>query len=384
VISFIDKIWTFGEQRWQTYKNKLMGLVFLFLAVAVLVIALAIAISKIITAIIVVCGCVALGIWAFLKITKMELSTLINYVRDVLNDLLNLIRDKEDELDNLLDDPAEFSLIKLLSLANEEEREGLEKFAGTKFESAEQFDLTVREKATNDIGALIKRIKGVDKEFAIASYSDMLDLAGDKFKLKRESKKDRDFEAHIVKTAFDKMVDAMDDKDRKLLEHEISKYAEEHLGKKNLNIALAGGGILAAKLGGFGAYIMTTTLLHGVTTIFGVVLPFAVYTNAMWALGVVLGPIGIGALGIWGLQKITAPDTKTTILIVLAAASIRERLIYEYPQKRQKLKAELDFYISQKTEIEALLANINNSNNLKTAFAAITHKQKPAELNDLR
>ena len=62
MISFIDKIKSFVEKRRRTYRKKILWLVFLSLAVTVLVIALAIAISKIITALIVVCGCVALGI----------------------------------------------------------------------------------------------------------------------------------------------------------------------------------------------------------------------------------------------------------------------------------------------------------------------------------
>ena len=60
----------------------------------------------------------------------------------------------------------------------------------------------------------------------------MLDLTGKRFKLKRDNRSDREFEKHVVQAAFEKMVEAMDEKDLKLLEHEISKYAEKYLGKK--------------------------------------------------------------------------------------------------------------------------------------------------------
>ena len=62
----------------------------------------------------------------------------------------------------------------------------------------------------------------------------MLDLVGNKLKLSREDRTDQDFEAHLVKTVFNKMVESMDEKNRKLSEHEIAKYAEIHLGEKIL------------------------------------------------------------------------------------------------------------------------------------------------------
>jgi uncharacterized protein YaaW (UPF0174 family) len=241
----------------------------------------------------------------------------------------------------------------------------------------------VRKKATNGIEAFIKRVKGVDKEFAIADYSDMLDLAGSQFKLNRDSRNDRDFEAHIVKFAFEKMIESMDEKDRKLLEHEISKYAEQHLGKKNLNITLTAGGLLRPKLGGFATYTMATTLLAGISAAFGVTLPFGVYTGLVATLRTVMGPIGIGAISLWGLHKITSADVKTTILIVLAVASIRERLICEYLEKLKTIKEDIESGLQQISVVEARLARISLDDKPDTAFLGTMQDISPEAIEHL-
>ena len=123
----------------------------------------------------------------------MELATLIDYICNVIKKISDLLKEKEDELDQLKGDPARFTLLQLLSFVNDDEKTALKNFANSKFEDADQFDLVVRKKATNSLESLFKRAKGVDKEFAYASYSDMIDLAGSKFKLNRDGRNDRDF-----------------------------------------------------------------------------------------------------------------------------------------------------------------------------------------------
>jgi uncharacterized protein YaaW (UPF0174 family) len=122
----------------------------------------------------------------------------------------------------------------------------------------------------------------------------MLDLTGKNFRANRDGRTDQEFERHLVQAAFEKMVGAIDEKDRKLLEHEISKYADKNLGGTNLDIAISSGGLLAVNLGGFATYTMASSLLAGVKSTLGVTLPFAAYTTLSSTLSVVLGPVGIG------------------------------------------------------------------------------------------
>ncbi|MDC0398688.1 hypothetical protein OAN59_03215 [Alphaproteobacteria bacterium] len=288
------------------------------------------------------------------KIRGTELKTFLAQIRAAIEKVLSLLRDKQEEFRDLNKDPSEFSLTELLVHANDEELDALQKFSKIKLKNLEQFELAIRKKASNDVAILVKKVKGIDEDLAVATYSDMLDLTGSRLKIKRDNRNDREFEKHLVQVAFEKMVATMDEKDRKLLEHEISKYAEKHLGKKNLDIALSSGGLIAANLGGFATYTMASTLLSGVGSSIGVTLPFAAYTSLSSTLSVIMGPLGIGALGLWGLYKITSPNTKVTILVVLSLAAIRERLIFEYPSKREEMKKEINNLLQQKETLKEL------------------------------
>ena len=380
-MSILDELKSYAQERKRAYKRKLLKLALVVVIVIIVCLGLAISISKIIPTLLLIIAGIAASIWMFMKIRNIELSTFFSQIRSALQKLLDLMRSKEDELRALDKDPSEFSLLELLSNANEEEREALEKFSGIKFEEEGQFEKSVRTKASHDVAVLVKRIKGVDKDLALATYSDMLDLTGKNFRANRDGRTDREFERHLVQAAFEKMVDAMDEKDRKLLEHEISKYADKHLGGKNLDIALSSGGLLAANLGGFATYTMASSLLAGVGSTLGVTLPFAAYTTLSSTLSVVLGPVGIGALGLWGLHKITSPNIKVTILIVLAVAAIRERLLFEYPQKRTEIEKDLESLMSQKITLENFLSQLETLKTPKEAYALLADEVRPKAID---
>ena len=380
-MSILDELKSYAQERKRVYKRKLLKLALVIVIVIIVCLGLAISISKIIPTLLLMIAGIAASIWVFIKIRNTEFSTLFSQIKSALQKLLDLLHGKQDELRALDKDPSEFSLLELLSNANEEEREALEKFSGIKFEDEGQFEKAVRTKASHDVAVIVKRIKGVDKDLALATYSDMLDLTGKNFKENRDGRSDREFERHLVQEAFEKMVGAMGEKDRKLLEHEISKYADKHLGKKNLDIALSSGGVLAANLGGFATYTMASSLLAGAGSTLGMTLPFAAYTTLSSTLSVVLGPVGIGALGLWGLHKITSPNIKVTILIVLAVAAIRERLIFEYPQKRTKIEKDLESLMMQKITLENFLSQLETLKTPKEAYALLADEVRLKEID---
>lgn len=380
-MSILDELKSYAQERKRVYKRKLLKLALVIVIVIIVCLGLAISISKIIPTLLLMIAGIAASIWVFIKIRNTEFSTLFSQIKSALQKLLDLLHGKQDELRALDKDPSEFSLLELLSNANEEEREALEKFSGIKFEDEGQFEKAVRTKASHDVAVIVKRIKGVDKDLALATYSDMLDLTGKNFKENRDGQSDREFERHLVQAAFEKMVGAMGEKDRKLLEHEISKYADKHLGKKNLDIALSSGGVLAANLGGFATYTMASSLLAGAGSTLGMTLPFAAYTTLSSTLSVVLGPVGIGALGLWGLHKITSPNIKVTILIVLAVAAIRERLIFEYPQKRTKIEKDLESLMMQKITLENFLSQLETLKTPKEAYALLADEVRLKEID---
>jgi uncharacterized protein YaaW (UPF0174 family) len=388
MVSYYGKIKNEFLERKQTYVRKMKWAVAVSIAAMVVIAALAITLSKQIPSLILVFGVIALATWASTHIGEIEKTGLINFIRDVLKKILGKLKEKEAVFQEM-DDPADFSLLEILSSADKAEKEALGKFAGKSFENVtpKEFENIVRKKATNDVRALWERVKGVDKEHTLATYSDMLELVGKSLKEERQGRKDSDYETCLVEIAFKKMLEPMQEKDRRLLENEIEKYAKDHLGKRNLNISLATGGLITANLGGFATYTMASTLLAGVSSTLGIALPFAAYTTLSSALSVVIGPVGLIALGAWGLHKLTSPNIKTTTLIVLEVASIRGRLIYERPDIHE-LKKDIESYRQQKEDVETLLKRIDSTSMIRASFfpaiendlqKQIEHSSKPDE-----
>jgi uncharacterized protein YaaW (UPF0174 family) len=57
-------------------------------------------------------------------------------------------------------------------------------------------------------------------------------------------------------------------------------------------LLVSGGTMLAAKMSGFGVYLLASTVLGSLTKALGLTLPFAVYMGMSQAIALVLGPIG--------------------------------------------------------------------------------------------
>jgi len=362
--SFIDDVIGFVGQRRQVLGRKLRLIVAAALLAGVVMVSLAIALSKIILPVLLIAAVVS-GAWIICRgMGKQERAKIIALIRKTLEKLIQLLKEKEDELSGLNRNPADYSLLQLLSQANDEERATLEKFVGKSFENPEQFEHLIRKKATHDVSYYLKRIKGVDEAFALASYSEMLDVAGEKIQMERGGRSDFDYERALVETAFSKMVGSMQEKDRKQLEYEMKKYAEEHLGSSHTGLALSSGGLALANLGGFTTYTMSTSLLAGASSALGIGLPFAAYTSFSSLLLIAIGPAGWAAIGLWSAHRMASPDKKATALVVPAMASIRARLIYEQEMQRSELEEEIRSYADQKEQLEALLAEIDQAKDL--------------------
>ena len=367
-MTVFDNFSKFAQKQKRSYKMKLVKLVTLTFLVAIFGIAVAIALSEVLASLLVIILVAAVAIFVYLRIRGIELATFIAQVKAALEYVMELLRNKREELKDLDKDPSLFSLRELLTHANDEELDTLQRFSEIKLNSLEQFELAIRKKASNDVAIFVKKIKGVDENLSVATYSDMLDLTGKHFGLKRDNLGDREFEENLVQVAFENMVSSIDEKDRRLLEYEISKYADKHLGKKNLDIVLSSGGIITANLGGFATYTMASSLLAGIGSTIGVTMPFAAYTTLSSTLSLAMGPIGISALGLWGLHKITSPNTKTTILVVLTVAAIRERLIFEYPVRREDLNSEIHDLHHQMEDLLNLLEKAGTTSRPKKVF----------------
>ena len=382
---FFKEINKFFNQTKSNFKKKILVLICLILLFLIIFSSFIIALSEIIISVLLTVTPIMLGILIFFKIRKADVRKFLKFIKDILSkidDLLQEKKEKEHELKTI--NPQRSSFKELLSFANNNEIETLEKFSGIKHKSLDQFELAIRKKSTNDISSLMKRFQGVDKSLAVASYSDMVDLAAKNFKLIRDTKNDADLEKHIVSTQFEKMIKKMDKKDREVLELEITKIAEEKFGKKNLNLVLSSSGILAANLGGFATYTMATSLLGGISSAIGVAIPFAAYTTLTSAISVALGPLGVGALTLWGVHKLTSANIKSTILVVLEIAAIRERLTFEREENLKELKKEIEELEVEKLNI--LKCNdhiINLSENKRNNLILFSNKEYENLINQI-
>lgn len=383
---FFKEINEFLNQTKSNFKKKILVLGFLILLFLMIFFSLIIALSEIFVSVLsylLLLSPIIFGILVFLKIRKSDVRKFLKFIQDALSkieDLLQEKKEKENYIKTL--NPQRSSFKEILSFANNSEIETLEKFSGIKYKSLEQFELAIRKKSTNDISSLLKRFKGVDKSLTIASYSDMIDLAAKNFKLKRDTKNDADLEKYIISTQFEKMIKKMDKKDREVLELEITKIAEEKFGKKNLNLVLSSSGILAANLGGFATYTMATSLLGGISSALGVVLPFAAYTTLTSAISLALGPLGVGALSLWGVHKLTSANIKSTILVVLEIAAIRERLTFEREENLKLIIKEIEQLELEKLNVLKFNDHvINLSENNKYNFILFSNKKHQSLIN---
>jgi len=371
MIDFIQKTHEFYKRCKRSYVSKLRIIVLVAIVGIVVLGAAMIALSNYILPLIVAIALFGLVVWVWKQVSLKGKKEIINFIRSALEKLLDLINNKEDELNGKNYSPLSYSFRDLLGCATEEERRTLEQLSGKKFKSTEDFDLTIRRKSTHEFNYWLKRLKGTDAEFVTVTYSEMLDMVGDVFKEERNSQIDSDYERSLVELAFSKMVGSLEDADRKLLEHKLSHYAEKELDSKNTGLMLTSGGLLAGNLGGFATYTMSTSLLASGSSALGLTLPFAAYTSLSTVLSTILGPVGVSAVGLWGAHKMASPDVKTTVLIVLAVAAIRARLIFEQQERKREVRKEIASYTSQKEALLDLLERLEGGKSIHDVEAAI-------------
>lgn len=104
----------------------------------------------------------------------------------------------------------------------------------------------------------------------------------------------------ILETVWEKMTPQQ----RQEMEAELKKAAQEF--DKTGSFATSGSmfaALTAAKLSGFGVYLLASTSLGALTSLLGITLPFVVYTTMSSTIAVILGPVGWIGAGLFALWK---------------------------------------------------------------------------------
>lgn len=86
---------------------------------------------------------------------------------------------------------------------------------------------------------------------------------------------------------------------------------------------LGGGAMLAAKMSGFGVYLLASTVLGSLTGVLGITLPFTVYMGVSQSLAFILGSVGWLALAGGILFSLNQPNWNRLGLSVLYISTLR-------------------------------------------------------------
>lgn len=129
-----------------------------------------------------------------------------------------------------------------------------------------------------------------------------------------------EIEAAVVAKLFHAMFDQLSPDQQQKVVMEMQRDSDD----PRLEALLLGGGAMAAaKMSGFGVYLMASTVLGGMMNALGLTLPFAVYMGMSQAIALALGPVGWAALAggiIWTLNQ---PNWERLTLGVIYVSLLR-------------------------------------------------------------
>jgi uncharacterized protein YaaW (UPF0174 family) len=130
----------------------------------------------------------------------------------------------------------------------------------------------------------------------------------------------QEIEDAVVVRQFQNMLERLTPEQRKKILMDLQRESDDpHLE----SLLLGGGAMLAAKMSGFGVYLLASTVLGGLTGALGITLPFAVYIGVSQTLAFILGPVGWVALAGGVLFSLNQPNWNRLGLAVLYISTIR-------------------------------------------------------------
>ena len=137
----------------------------------------------------------------------------------------------------------------------------------------------------------------------------------------------KDLEIMITQHVFQAGLEKMSAQERKEFEKELHKISSEFdktgdlAGSASLFTALG-----AAKLSGFGVYLLASSTLGALSGAAGLAIPFAFYTTISSTIAVVIGPIGWISAGLFAVWKLTGANYKKLIPAIVFIAAARAKL----------------------------------------------------------
>lgn len=134
-------------------------------------------------------------------------------------------------------------------------------------------------------------------------------------------------EEALVRKAFEPLWAQLKRPERGELTQALA-HAVDRLGKTREWAEVGGltGLMVAGKLGGFGTYVMASTVIHSASTSIGVTLPFAFYKGVSSAISVALGPVGLIGLSVYAIYRLTGTNFAKLLPVALYISLLRYEL----------------------------------------------------------
>jgi uncharacterized protein YaaW (UPF0174 family) len=209
---------------------------------------------------------------------------------------------------------------KIVKAANPEQRHNLGELAGSGFGSdPDTLCNHIRYLRAGSIGQLFwdESWKQVVTDVADHMGIDWLALLNGRRWKRLET---YEIENAVVAKVFQDMFDRLPADQREKVILEMQRNSDD-LSLEGL--LLTGGAMTAAKISGFGVYLMASTVLGGLTSVLGITLPFAVYMGMSQMIALAIGPVGWLAL-FGGLAfTLNQPNWQRLTLAVVYASVIR-------------------------------------------------------------
>ena len=129
-----------------------------------------------------------------------------------------------------------------------------------------------------------------------------------------------EIEAAVVTQLFQNALAQLSPEQRQTLVMEMQRSNNDpHLE----SFLLSGSAMAVAKMSGFGVYLLASTVLSGLTSTFGITLPFAIYIGMSQTIALMLGPIGWIALTGGILFTFNQPNWNRLTLAVVYVSMLR-------------------------------------------------------------
>jgi uncharacterized protein YaaW (UPF0174 family) len=130
----------------------------------------------------------------------------------------------------------------------------------------------------------------------------------------------QEIEDAIVVKQFQNMLEQLTPEQRQQILMDLRRESDDPHFEGFL---LGGGAMLAAKMSGFGVYLLASTVLGSLTGALGITLPFTVYMGVSQSLAFILGPVGWVALAGGVLFSLNQPNWNRLGLSILYISTLR-------------------------------------------------------------